>query len=121
MHGYNSLANQNRKAHFGNWIPINSVVHMMAYLFIFLYIFQHLTEDLNSIWQQIYCIITNFKGTCSRLVKFVYNFVLPQTLYISSIKPSLKWSTIFKLIVKGIELRAAFAEREDKQKIAKVY
>ena len=56
------------------------------------------------------------KGTCSRLVKFVYNFFLKtQTLYISSMKPSLN----FKLIVHGIEPCATFEERENKQKNAK--
>ena len=53
-----------------------------------------------------------FKGTCSRLVKFVYNFFLSQSLYISSMKPSLNRTTIFKPTAHGIELRAAFEERE---------
>ena len=63
--------------------------------------------------------LTHFKGTCSRLVKFFfYNFFRPQTLHISSMKPSLKSlnrTTIFKLIGHGIELRAAIKERENKQ------
>ena len=36
-------------------------------------------------------------------------------------KPSLNRTTIFKLIVHGIELHAAFEERENKQKNAKLY
>ena len=36
-------------------------------------------------------------------------------------KPSLNRTTIFKLIVHGIELHAAFDERENKQKNAKLY
>ena len=59
-----------------------------------------------------------FKGTWTRLVKFVYNFFLPKLLYISSMKPSLNRTTIFKLIVHGIELHAAFEKRENKQKNA---
>ena len=54
-------------------------------------------------------------------MKFVYNFFLPQILYISRMKPSLNRTTIFKLIVHGIELHAAFDERENKQKNAKLY
>ena len=53
-----------------------------------------------------------------QLVKFVYNFFLPQILYISRMKPSLNRTTI--LIVHGIELHAAFEERENKQKNAKL-
>ena len=52
-------------------------------------------------------------------IKFVYNFFLTKTLYISSVKPYLMRMTIFKLIVHGIELRAAFEERENKLKNAK--
>ena len=48
-------------------------------------------------------ICRSFKGTCSRLAKFVYNFLLSQTLYISSMRPSLNRTTIFKLIVHWIE------------------
>ena len=61
-----------------------------------------------------------FKGTQTRLVKFVYNFFLHQILYISRMKPSLNRTTIFKLIVHGIELHAAFEKRENKQKNAKL-
>ena len=61
-------------------------------------------------------IISCIKGTCSQLVKFVYNFFLPQTLYISSMKPSFNRTTIFKLIVQEIKLRAIFQGRENKQK-----
>ena len=46
---------------------------------------------------------------------FVYNFFLPQILYITRMKPSLNRTTIFKLIVHGIELHAAFEKRENKQ------
>ena len=53
-------------------------------------------------------------------MKFVYNFFLPQILYISRMKPSLNRTTIFKLIVHGIELHSAFEERENKQKNAKL-
>ena len=62
------------------------------------------------------------EGTCSRVLKFffLYNFFLTQTLYISSVKPFLNRTTIFKLIVHGIELHEAFEEeRENKQKNAK--
>ena len=38
----------------------------------------------------------------------------PKVLYNSSMKPSLNRTTVFKLIVHGIELRAAFEERENK-------
>ena len=62
----------------------------------------------------------SFKGTQTRLVKFVHNFFLPQILYISRMKSSLNKTTIFKLMVHGIELRAAFEERENKQKNAKL-
>ena len=55
----------------------------------------------------------------TRLVKFVYDFFLPKTFYISSMKPSLNRTTIFKLIVYWIELHVAFEERENKQKNAK--
>ena len=60
------------------------------------------------------------KGTETRLVKFVYNFFLPKILYISRMKPSLNRTTSFKLIVHGIELHAAFEEKENKQKNAKL-
>ena len=40
----------------------------------------------------------------------------PKLLYISSMKPSLNRTTIFILIAYGIELHAAFEERENKQK-----
>ena len=40
----------------------------------------------------------HFKGTCSRLVKFAYNFFLPQNLYISSMKPSLHSATFSNLL-----------------------
>ena len=43
----------------------------------------------------------------------------PKLLYISSMKPSLNRTTIFKLIVHRIELHAAFDERENTQKNAK--
>ena len=43
----------------------------------------------------------------------------PKLLYISSMNPSNIRTTIFKLIVHGIELHAAFEERENKQKNAK--
>ena len=43
----------------------------------------------------------------------------PKLLYNSSVKPSLNRTTIFKLIVHGIELHAAFEERENKQKNSK--
>ena len=43
----------------------------------------------------------------------------PKLLYISSMKSSENRTTIFKLIVLGIELHAAFEERENKQKNAK--
>ena len=35
----------------------------------------------------------DIKATCSRLVKFVYSFFLSQTLYISSMKPSVSTSS----------------------------
>ena len=54
-------------------------------------------------------------------MKFVYNFFLPQILYISRMKTSLNRTTIFKLIVHGIELYAAFEKRENKQKNAKLW
>ena len=38
----------------------------------------------------------------------------PKFYNISSMKPSLNRTTIFKLIVHGIELHAAFEERENK-------
>ena len=47
--------------------------------------------------KQVVC----FKGTRSRLVMFVYNFFLPQTLYIGTINPSLNRTAIFKLVVNG--------------------
>ena len=50
-------------------------------------------------------------------LKFAYNFVLSQPLYISSMKPSLDRMTIFKLIVHGID--PLVEERENKQKDAK--
>ena len=53
----------------------------------------------------------NFKGTWTRLVKFVYIFFLHQILYISRMKPSLNRTTIFKLIVHGIELHATFEKK----------
>ena len=53
-------------------------------------------------------------------MKFVYNVFLSQILYISRMKPSLNRTTIFKLIVHGVELHAAFEERENKQKNAKL-
>ena len=43
----------------------------------------------------------------------------PKLLYISSMKPSQNRATIFKRIVHGIELHAAFEERENKQTNAK--
>ena len=43
----------------------------------------------------------------------------PKLLYISSMNPSQNRTTIFKLIVHGIELHAVFEERENKQKNAK--
>ena len=43
----------------------------------------------------------------------------PKILYISSMKPFLNRTTIFKLIVHEIELHSAFEERENKQKNAK--
>ena len=45
--------------------------------------------------------------------EFVYNFFLPQRLYISSIRSSLNRTTIYKLIVRGIELRAAPGGKEN--------
>ena len=48
------------------------------------------------------------------IISFYLNF-----LYISSRKPSLNRTTIFKLIVHGIELHTAFEERENKQKNVK--
>ena len=45
----------------------------------------------------------------------------PKLFDISSMKPSQNKSTIFKLIVHGIELHAAFEERENKQKNAKFW
>ena len=62
----------------------------------------------------------DFKGTWTRLVKFVYIFFLPQILNISRMKPFLNRTTIFKLIVHGIGLHAAFEKRENKQKNAKL-
>ena len=74
------------------------------------------------------------KGTKTRLVKFVYKqkrstegcskfkfyfFFLPQTFIHRSMKLSLNRTTIYKHIVHGIELHAAFEERENKQKNAK--
>ena len=44
---------------------------------------------------------------------------LSKLLYISSMKPSQSRTTIFKLIVHGIELHEAFTERENKQQNAK--
>ena len=46
-------------------------------------------------------------------------FFLPQTFIHRSMKPSLNRTTIYKHIVHGIELHAAFEERENKQKNAK--
>ena len=43
----------------------------------------------------------------------------PKFLNISSMKPSKNRTTIFKLIVHGIELHTAFEKRENKQKNAK--
>ena len=45
----------------------------------------------------------------------------PKLSYYSSMKRSLNRTTIFKLIVHGIELHAAFEEREHKQKNAKFW
>ena len=53
-------------------------------------------------------------------MKFVYIFFLHRILYISRMKPSLNRTTIFKLIVHGIELHATFEKRENKQKNAKL-
>ena len=50
---------------------------------------------------------------------FTFSFY-PQIFYISRMKPSLNRTTIFKLIVHGIELHAAFEKRENKQKNAKL-
>ena len=61
---------------------------------------------------------SSLKGTCSWLVKFVYNVFLPQTSYISSMKQSLNRTTIFKLIVHGTKLRMTCEEKENKQKNA---
>ena len=60
-----------------------------------------------------------FKGTWTRLVKLVYNFFRPKTFIHQQYDPSLNRTTIFKLIVHGTELHAAFEERENKQKNAK--
>ena len=68
--------------------------------------------------ENMWCNCTSSLKACSRLAKFVNNFVLPQTLYIGSMKPSLSRTTIFKLFVPGIELLLAFEERENKQKDA---
>ena len=46
---------------------------------------------------------------------FVYNFFLLQT-FIHQQFEAIPKQTIFKLIVHGIELHAAFEERENKQK-----
>ena len=43
----------------------------------------------------------------------------PKLLYISSMKPSVNRTTIFKHIVHGKKLHAAFEERENIQKNAK--
>ena len=53
-------------------------------------------------------------------MKFVYNFFLPKLLYISSMKPSLNRTTIFKRILHGIELHTAFEERGNKQMNANI-
>ena len=64
--------------------------------------------------------IGTLKGLVQRLVKFVYNFFLSQTvIHQQLMKPSLSRTIIFKLIVQGIELHGAFEERENKQKTAK--
>ena len=54
-----------------------------------------------------------FKGTWTRLVKFVYILIsfYPKLLYISSMKSYLNRTTILKLILHGIELHAAFEQR----------
>ena len=51
---------------------------------------------------------------------FVYNFFLPQTFIHQQYEAIRKQNDHFKLIVHGIELHAAFEERENKQKNAKV-
>ena len=45
-------------------------------------------------------------------------FLSPKTLYISSMKPFLNRTAIFKFIMHGIELLTGFEERENKQKNA---
>ena len=53
---------------------------------------------MTKLHDESFCFIYHvLKITCSRLVTIVYNFFLPQTLYISSMKPSLNRTTIFKL------------------------
>ena len=52
---------------------------------------------------------------------FVYNLFLPQTFIHQQYEPSLNRMTIYKLIVHGIELHAAFGEKENKQKNAKFW
>ena len=51
-------------------------------------------------------------------MKFVYNVFLPKTLYQSSMKPYSNRIAVFK--THCIELRAAFNERKNKQKNAKL-
>ena len=60
-------------------------------------------------------LVKEIKGTWTRLVKFVYNFFLSQTFI------NQQHEAIFKQNdhVHGIELHAAFEERENKQKDAK--
>ena len=50
---------------------------------------------------------------------FVYNFFLPQTCIYQQYEAIHNRTTIFKLIVLGIEVHAAFEEKENKQKNAK--
>ena len=62
-----------------------------------------INESLHNFGAKIQIVVLQYlKGLDHDWATFVYNFFLPQTLYISS----LKRTTIFKLIVHGIELRA---------------
>ena len=72
-------------------------------------------QEINS----IAAVWTILKGTLTRLVKLLTISFYPELLYISSMKPTFNRTTIFKIIVHGIELHASFEERENKQKNTK--
>ena len=80
------------------------------------------TYQLEILWVNNYtmgpaCRTTSTKNKTNRPISdesMFTIFLYTKLLYISSMRPSLNKTTIFKLIVRGIEQHLAFEERENK-------